>query len=69
MNNDDEWTKKNTHALGGVQTHGLSTWAIKAYASDCMAIETRTRDGLDMVVNEEIPSLLGIEPVIQPTLC
>jgi hypothetical protein len=69
MNNDDEWTKKNTHALGGFRTHGLSIWAIKAYASDCMATGTRTRDGLDMVVNKEIPSLLGIEPVIQPTLC
>jgi hypothetical protein len=41
VNDDgDEQTRTNIHALSGIQTHGLSIQAIKAYASDRAAIGT-----------------------------
>jgi hypothetical protein len=37
VNDDDEQTMTNIHALSGIQTHSLSVQVIKAYASDRVA--------------------------------
>jgi hypothetical protein len=36
--NDDEQMRTNIHALSGIQTHGLSGQAMKAYTSDSTAL-------------------------------
>jgi hypothetical protein len=40
VNDEDEQTRTNIHALSGIQTHGLSFQAIKAYDTDCTATGT-----------------------------
>jgi hypothetical protein len=42
--NDDEQTRTNIQALGGIQTHGLNVQAIKAFASDHAATGTAARN-------------------------
>jgi hypothetical protein len=36
-NANDKYTRKNTHYLSGIRTHGHSVQSIKAYALDCAA--------------------------------
>jgi hypothetical protein len=43
---NDEQTRTNIHALGGIRTHGLSVKAMKAYASDGAANKTGIKAGL-----------------------
>jgi hypothetical protein len=38
--NGGEQTRKNIHAVGGIQTHGLCVQTIKAYASERATTET-----------------------------
>jgi hypothetical protein len=40
MNDDDEQTRTNIHALSGIWTHGLSVQVITAYTSDRTATGT-----------------------------
>jgi hypothetical protein len=40
VNDDDEQTRANIHALSGIRTHGLSVQAINAYTSDRAATGT-----------------------------
>jgi hypothetical protein len=40
VNDDDEETKINIHALSGIRTHGLSLLAVKIHASDSAATGT-----------------------------
>jgi hypothetical protein len=62
VNDDDEQTRTNIHALSGIRTHGLSVKAIKAYASD----RTVTGTGMAILIRLLFPRFLqanaGTEP-------
>jgi hypothetical protein len=54
VNDDDERTRTNIHALSGIRTHGLSVKAIKAYASD----RTITGTGMAILIRSLFPRFL-----------
>jgi hypothetical protein len=44
VNDDDEQTKTNIHALSTIGTHSLRVQAMKAHASDCQITHVKEVD-------------------------
>jgi hypothetical protein len=75
VNDDDEWTRTNIHALNGIRNHSLRVQVIKAYASDHATTGTGKK-GIHLVLYRvqqldlmDLVMVQGEERIVQEALC